>query len=84
MNKFKYSIVFFAYSISFLFIESAFSDELMSSSEDLRIAKIARERLYPGGQDEEDLELQVQIIRPIRKQFNEIDKNDSHSNDDEF
>lgn len=56
-----------------------------SQSEDSQITKMARERLYPGGQDEEDLEVQSQLLKPVRKLDIEKEKMESSTiNDDEF
>lgn len=55
------------------------------SAEDLKIGKVARERAYAGGRDEEDLEVQVQSIKPIRKEDAKKENSTApSSNDDEF
>lgn len=38
-----------------------------SESEDLLIKQKARKRLYPGGRDEEPLQVQSQMSQPTRK-----------------
>lgn len=55
------------------------------SAEDLKIGKIARDRAYAGGRDEEDLEVQAQVIKPIRKEDTKKENAAApSSNDDEF
>jgi len=53
--------------------------------DDLKVGKMARDKTYPGGRDEEDLEVQTQVLKPIRKE--EAKKGSVEtpvSNDDEF
>lgn len=71
---------------SLLFLSQSWSDEWSGyGADDLKIGKIARERAYPGGRDEEDLEVQAQLIKPTRKEEAKKDNSGApSSNDDEF
>lgn len=62
----------------------ALADDVASSAEDSQVTKSAREKSYPGGRDEEDLEVQTQVIKPIRKMGNSQENVEAPSSDDEF
>lgn len=77
----KWSLV-----ISMFLMEIAGAMESMGiGAEDLQMAKIARERIYPGGRDEEDLEVQDQLTKPARKEDAKRGHQETSSTyDDEF
>lgn len=53
--------------------------------DDLKVAKMARDKNYPGGRDEEDLEVQAQVLKPVRKEETKKGSVETPvSNDDEF
>lgn len=84
------SMIMVSFSLCFLGIilkTTAHAETMEMNAEDLQVAKVARERLFPGGQDEEDLEVQAQIIKPVRKLDTAKEKSESSpssTNDDEF
>ena len=63
---------------------SAIADDSVVASEETQIIKMAHEKTYPGGRDEDDLEVQNQKPKPIRKMGGNSDNIDSSSSDDEF
>lgn len=71
---------------SHLFLSQSWSAEWSGyGADDLKIGKIARERVYPGGRDEEDLEVQALLIKPTRKEEAKKENTSTPaSNDDEF
>lgn len=71
---------------SLLFLSQSWAAEWSGyGTDDIKIGKIARERAYPGGRDEEDLEVQAQLIKPTRKEDAKKENASSpSSNDDEF
>ena len=73
-------------SLLWLFQQNSYAAEVSGYGvEDLKIAKIARGKNYPGGRDEEDLEVQTQLIKPIRKEDTKKEIIETpNSSDDEF
>jgi hypothetical protein len=70
--------------LGFLIALPTWADEMVTSSEDVQIGRAARERSYPGGRDEEDLEVRSQVVKPIRKMGGLPESVESPANDDEF
>jgi hypothetical protein len=70
--------------VSLLGLEMAVAQEVTTTTEDSLVAKAAKEKSYPGGRDEEDLEVQPQVIKPVRKMGAPQENAESPSNDDEF
>lgn len=71
---------------SLLFLSQSWSAEWSGyGADDIKIGKMARERAYPGGRDEENLEVQALLIKPTRKEEAKKENTSSpSSNDDEF
>ncbi len=76
--------IFLLISFIGLFNDPAIADDSSLSSEDSQVTKMAREKSYPGGRDEEDLEVQTQVIKPVRKMGNAQENVEASSSDDEF
>jgi len=78
--------IILALFVFFFFIPKSQAAEAVAyDAEDIRIGKIAREKAYPGGRDEEDLEVQAQLVKPIRKEDAKKENVEAPaSNDDEF
>lgn len=62
----------------------AIAEDSGVSSEESQIIKIAHEKTYPGGRDEDDLDVQNQKPKPIRKMGGNSDNIEAPSSDDEF
>lgn len=60
------------------------AEDSLSMSEDAQVSKVAHEKSYPGGRDEEDLEVQAQLQTPVRKDGTAAKNMISPTNDDEF
>lgn len=55
-----------------------------TSEDDILVSKIAHEKSYPGGRDEDELEVQSVRDKPIRKMGGKSDTSEAPSHDDEF
>lgn len=75
----------FSRTLGFLLVGNmAFGLDSGSATEDSTIIKAAKERTYPGGRDEEDLEVKPQVTKPTRKMGNVQQNTEAPSSDDEF
>lgn len=66
-----------------IFSEQVYSAET-SGPRDMEVHRIAKKRLYAGGKDESNLDVQAQLTIPVRKinpNAEEPQEPDSHDND---
>ncbi len=75
-------ILFMVFIFSGLLLQA--EESTVFNSEDLVIAKVAQERSYPGGSDENEIEVQTPLIKPHRKIGSEKENIEVSPNDDEF
>lgn len=54
------------------------------SADDIRLAKVAKDRSYPGGREEEDLQVQNQLVKPTRKVGRNASNEDTLEEEEEF
>lgn len=56
----------------------------LAAEEDSLVAKVAQEKAYPGGRDEDDLEVQQQLSVPVSKMAKKKENVEAPVFDDEF
>ena len=56
----------------------------LAAEDDSVIAKAVNEKNYPGARDEDDLEVQAQLVKPVRKMGDRRENTEAPTSDDEF